>query len=186
VGKIAFIVILVGQIVIRFPYRNNSKSHATGRQEQLLLFGLTIGAMLLPFVYIFTDWLSFADYPASGVVVSLGVLLVVVGLWLFWRAHTDLGKNWSSSLEIYDDHTLITRGVYEHIRHPMYAANWLLMLAQALLLSNWIAGLGGLVSFAFLYFLRVPKEEAMMAQQFGEPYQQYMARTGRVLPKRSG
>jgi protein-S-isoprenylcysteine O-methyltransferase Ste14 len=66
----------------------------------------------------------------------------------------------------------------------MYAANWLMMLAQALLLSNWIAGLSGLVTFAFMYFLRVGKEEQMMLQEFGEQYQQYMAKTGRVMPRR--
>jgi protein-S-isoprenylcysteine O-methyltransferase Ste14 len=56
-------------------------------------------------------------------------------------------------------------------------------LGQALFLANWVAGLGGLVGFGLLYFLRVPKEEDMMLQEFGEPYRQYMAKTGRILPK---
>ncbi len=184
IGKVVFILIVVMQVVIRYPYRERmQKNNGADREEQILLLLLTIGGGLLPIIYIFTGWLSFADFPASPVIVGLGVVAAVVGLWLFWQAHTDLGKNWSSSLEIHEDHRLITNGIYSRIRHPMYLASWVIMVAQALLLSNWIAGWGGLVSFACLYFLRVGKEERMMLTAFGDQYQQYMARTGRILPK---
>lgn len=65
----------------------------------------------------------------------------------------------------------------------MYASQWLLDLAQILLLPNWIAGLCGLLFFLPLYFVRVPREEQMMLQQFDEQYRVYMERTGRVVPK---
>lgn len=184
-GKIAFILVLILQIVIRYPYREGAKQVQKDRQEQILLFLLTIGGGLLPFIYIFTGWLSFADYDALLWIVILGIIVAAIGLWLFWRAHTDLGRNWSSSLEIHDDHTLITRGIYQSIRHPMYLASWIIMVAQALLISNWIAGFGGIMTFALLYFLRVPKEEQMMLQQFGDQYQDYMSKTGRILPRHS-
>ena len=183
-GKVAFIVSMILQIVIRYPYRAGTIRNQQDQQEKLLLALLTIGGVLFPLIYIFTNWLDFANYTPSIGIVSLGIVVTVVALWLFWRAHTDLGNNWSSSLEIHDSHMLITKGVYQRVRHPMYSASWLLMIANALLLSNWIAGFGGLVGFALLYFFRVPKEEQMMLQQFGDQYQQYMARTGRIFPKR--
>jgi protein-S-isoprenylcysteine O-methyltransferase Ste14 len=65
----------------------------------------------------------------------------------------------------------------------MYAFGWLLGIAQALLLWNWVVALAGLASFALLYFLRVPREEQMMLEQFGEEYRAYMNRTGRVIPR---
>jgi len=64
----------------------------------------------------------------------------------------------------------------------MYAAFWLWGIAQALLLQNWIAGLANLASFLPMYLLRVPREEQMMLEQFGEEYRLYMNRTGRVIP----
>jgi len=82
-----------------------------------------------------------------------------------------------------DDHKLITNGIYSRIRHPMYTAFWLMALAQALLLPNWIAGLAGIAGFGTLYLLRVRHEEALMLAGFGEQYQTYMDRTGRLLPK---
>jgi protein-S-isoprenylcysteine O-methyltransferase Ste14 len=68
----------------------------------------------------------------------------------------------------------------------MYASTLLWGIAQALLLQNWIAGSGGLVSFLLLYLVRLPREELMMLDHFGDEYRAYWARTGRVLPPLSG
>jgi len=104
-------------------------------------------------------------------------------VWLFWRSHGDLGRNWSPSLQLREGHELVTGGVYRSIRHPMYASMWLWGVAQALLLQNWIAGWAGLVSFVPLYLLRVPREERMMLDEFGEEYRSYMNRTGCIIPR---
>jgi protein-S-isoprenylcysteine O-methyltransferase Ste14 len=55
---------------------------------------------------------------------------------------------------------------------------------QALLLHNWIYGLSYLISFLPMYMRRVPQEEQMMLDTFGEQYQEYMRSTGRVIAKR--
>ncbi len=77
----------------------------------------------------------------------------------------------------------MTEGVYRYIRHPMYASQWLWVIAQAMLLHNWIAGLGGIVCFTPFYFMRVAPEEQMMLEQFGKEYRAYMQHTGRILPR---
>jgi protein-S-isoprenylcysteine O-methyltransferase Ste14 len=89
---------------------------------------------------------------------------------LFWRSHRDLGKNWSPSLEISAQQTLISHGVYRTIRHPMYASGWLSSLAQALLMQNWVAGPAGVVA---LYFVGVAREEQMMLDHFGDAYRSF-------------
>ncbi len=81
---------------------------------------------------------------------------------------------------------LVTGGVYRYIRHPMYASMWLWGIAQALLLWNWIAGWASLVLFLPLYVLRVPREERMMHEYFGDAYRTYMNRTARVIPHLGG
>ena len=73
--------------------------------------------------------------------------------------------------------------MFRRIRHPIYAGMWLWASAQPLLLQNWIAGFAFLVLFTPLYLLRVPREEQMMLDHFGEDYRRYLARTGRVLPR---
>lgn len=174
--------------IIRIPARWRARSnrievdHKSAREKSLLLL-VSLGMGGLPLVYIFTPWLNFANYKLRAWAGWTGTVSLVVGLWLLWRAHADLGRNWSDSLQLRQDHQLITGGIYKHIRHPIYAFGWLLGIAQTLLLPNWIVGLSGLTSFASLYFLRVPREERMMLEEFGEVYQAYMQRTGRVIPR---
>ena len=185
--KGAFLLGIVAQIVIRMPY-NRQRQQTTvttdrvSRQEKVLL-GLLFVSLVVPLIYSFTDWLAFADYPLPLWAGIAGVLLLILSLWLFWRAHVDLGRNWSPSLQIMESHTLITKGIYQSIRHPMYASQWVFVIAQLLLLQNWIAGPVTLLVFAPFYFLRVPQEERMMIEQFGAAYRTYMTRTGRVLPR---
>jgi protein-S-isoprenylcysteine O-methyltransferase Ste14 len=101
-------------------------------------------------------------------------------LWTHWRCA--LGRNWSISLDVRENHELVSNGIYQRVRHPMYSAFWLWAIAQALLLPNWIAGFAGLAGFAILFFDRVAREERMMLETFGDSYRTYMARTGRVFP----
>ena len=108
--------------------------------------------------------------------------MFAAALWLFYRTHKDLGRNWSVTLEVREQHALVTDGVYRHVRHPMYSAFWLWAIAQALLLPNWIAGPAGLVGFGTLFFLRVGREERLMYETFGEEYRRYVARTARIVP----
>jgi protein-S-isoprenylcysteine O-methyltransferase Ste14 len=68
----------------------------------------------------------------------------------------------------------------------MYASQWLWSLAQMLLLPNWIAGWSSLATFLPLYLSRVPNEERMMLDHFGDAYRAYAERTGRVLPRLRG
>jgi protein-S-isoprenylcysteine O-methyltransferase Ste14 len=108
---------------------------------------------------------------------------MLLSLWLFWRSHTDLGQNWSVSVELREGHRLVAHGVYRSIRHPMYASIWLWAIAQGMLLSNWLAGWSLVPVFAAMYFLRTPREEQLMCEAFGEEYRDYMRRTGRLFPR---
>jgi protein-S-isoprenylcysteine O-methyltransferase Ste14 len=94
----------------------------------------------------------------------------------------DLGRNWSISLEVREQHALVKAGVYRLIRHPMYSSFFLLALAQMLLLSNWLAGASGLLGVGILYAFRVRQEERMMFEYFGNDYLDYMTKTKRLIP----
>src|SRR5947208_4875636 len=111
--------------------------------EKLLLMGMFPGTLLLPLLYLLTPWLDFANYTLPPLLPWTGTGLMIFSLWLFWRSHTDLGQNWSVTLQVREGHELVTRGVYRSMRHPMYAAIWLWAIAQGLMLQNWLAGWSG-------------------------------------------
>ena len=139
--------------------------------------------MVLPFFFIFTSLLDFADYHLPAWLGWIGTAVFAMALLLLWKSHANLGRNWSAILQINQEHTLVTNGIYRHIRHPMYAAHLLWAIAQGLLLENWLAGWTFLVVFVPLYFIRVPKEEKMMLEQFDGQYRRYISRTGGIIPR---
>jgi protein-S-isoprenylcysteine O-methyltransferase Ste14 len=190
--KTLYFLALLAQVVIRIPHerrrrRTRMAVEQVGALEQALVSLLFVGIVLVPAIYASTSWLDRADYrlppEAQRSLGGVGASLMTLSIWLFWRSHADLGRNWSPSLELREGHELVTEGVYRHVRHPMYASEWLWGIAQALLLQNWAAGFAGLVVFTPLYVLRVPREERMMLDRFGEEYRVYINRTGRVVPR---
>lgn len=186
--KGCYVLALLTQILIRIPrdrirrQETIALDRVTG-QERALLGVLFAGMMLFPFTSIFSRRLDFANYRLPAWAGLSGMGLMAGALAVFWQAHQDLGRYWSPSLQLVEDHHLITEGIYGQIRHPMYASQWLWSLAQPLLLQNWIAGWSGILFFLPFYLLRVRHEEAMMLERFGDDYRAYMARTGAILPR---
>ena len=135
----------------------------------------------LPLLYLFTRLFNFADYTVPQAAGWLGAILCLPAVWIFLRSHKDLGRQWSPKLELREGHKLITNGIYEYIRHPMYTSVFLSSLAQLLLVGNWIVGPSYLVGFGILYFSRINREEALMAEQFGAEYAAYISRTNRLF-----
>jgi protein-S-isoprenylcysteine O-methyltransferase Ste14 len=150
-------------------------------ETALLLTSLT-GLGLVPLGYVATAIPRFTTYSFHPLFAWLGLFFAIAALGMFHLTHRALGRNWSISLDVRENHELVTAGIYRRVRHPMYSAFWLWAIAQALLLPNWIAGFAGLAGFAVLYFGRVAREERMMLETFGDSYRAYMARTGRVFP----
>ncbi|MDP6439343.1 MAG: protein-S-isoprenylcysteine O-methyltransferase [Candidatus Brocadiia bacterium] len=178
----------IGGSVIRAIYtRHHRQSRAADDRKTALDMALitfaAVGLLIAPLAYLLTPWLDFANYRLPTWAGWLGVAVFAAALWLLWRSHIDLGRNWSPTLQIREEHSLVTRGVFRHIRHPMYAAHCLWGIAQVLLLQNWIAGPALLVCCLPGYLHRVPEEEQMMLEHFGEEYRLYMDRTGRMIPR---
>jgi protein-S-isoprenylcysteine O-methyltransferase Ste14 len=187
-AKIAWAVGVASWYVLRIPFERKAKRQrvADARhrnlREMVLLSISTTGLGIIPAIYAATGFPRFASYPPTALQVAAGVVVFAGSLLLFWRTHRQLGKYWSVTLEIKDKHELITSGVYERVRHPMYSAFFLWALAQALLLPNVIAGPSGLIGFGILFFFRIGREEQMMREAFGAEYDAYARRTRRVIP----
>lgn len=187
IGKTAFLLGLVVFVAIRVPHDKRSKEtkiaeSRKGALEATLLVLMGIGGFVLPLVFILSPLFSFANYALRLLPLLGGIMCLGVSFWLFHRSHADLGTNWSNSLELRENHRLVISGIYKSIRHPMYAAIFIYALAQTLLLPNWMAGPCCLVAFVLMLVFRLPPEERMMLEKFGQPYQDYMAKTKRLIP----
>ena len=114
---------------------------------------------------------------------ALGLCLVLSGSALFAWVTAALGRHFSTSLHLRDEHQLITHGPYRWVRHPMYLAYQITWLGFLLVSGNAIAAGLGLLAFALAMWVRVGREERMLAEAFGAQWQAYCERTGRFLPR---
>ncbi len=186
-AKIIFLLAAIASFAIRYPHERRSRklpvrASARDLHEAILVAIAVAGLAIVPLIYVATGFPRGASYRFEAVSGWIGTLVFLAELSLLYGAHHDLSRNFSATLEIRQDHTLVTRGVYARVRHPMYSAFWLWAVAQALLLPNWVAGPAGLLGFGILFFRRVGREERLMLETFGQDYSIYMARTARVLP----
>jgi protein-S-isoprenylcysteine O-methyltransferase Ste14 len=135
--------------------------------EYLLSPGFFSFAYILPF----PTWLRW-----------LGAILLVGGIGLLWAAHHHLGLSFHSLVGVKDEHALVDTGPYKLIRHPIYLAYLANYLGGGLLAGNLVLTVVPVIMFGLLVLMRMGKEEAILIDQFGQRYLDYMQQTSRLLP----
>ncbi len=143
----------------------------------LLLFG-TLGAWFAG-----AAWLQRFQLSMPAWLNWLGAPVGFAGIAGLIDVHRALGRNFSGTLHLRDDHELIVSGPYRYVRHPMYTAFYLILTGFALLTENWLLGGGMILGLTFVMLSRVKHEEQVMLERFGGRYAEYMSRTGRFLPR---
>jgi protein-S-isoprenylcysteine O-methyltransferase Ste14 len=114
----------------------------------------------------------------------LGVALVAAGLGFSVWARQHLGRNWSGTVEVKQDHQLICTGPYRFVRHPIYTGLLVAFLGTAIVIGQWRGILA--VLFAFGSFWRkLTLEERFMRETFGSAYEEYRARTAALIAFRT-
>jgi protein-S-isoprenylcysteine O-methyltransferase Ste14 len=186
IAKAVILAASIAMVIIRAPHGQRSRGVKVARSRrgtlEAVLLALAWLSFFVPLVWIATPLLGFADYPLRALPLLAGIVCLAASLWLFARSHADLGTNWSITLEVREEHQLITNGIYRRIRHPMYSALLLYSLGQVLAVPNWIAGPSYGVAMLLLVALRLGPEERMMLEEFGPDYEEYRLRTRRLIP----
>jgi protein-S-isoprenylcysteine O-methyltransferase Ste14 len=187
IASLVWFVGVVGWYIIRYPFERKAnkigvRKSLFDRRESSVLAVSLLGMFVIPCFYAVTGFPSSLDRPFIPAIAWLGLVPLGAALWLFRRSHVDLGRNWSISLEVREQHALVKTGVYRFVRHPMYSSFFLLGVAQALLLSNWLADVSGLLGAGAFYAFRIRREEEMMLEYFGDDYRAYMAHTKQLIP----
>jgi len=111
----------------------------------------------------------------------IGVALYAIGGTVrIWPVFV-LGNRFSGLVAIQPGHTLVTTGIYSVIRHPSYLGAILILLGWGLAFRS---GVGVLLAALILVPLigRIQAEERLLLSQFGDEYEDYRARTARLIP----
>ena len=111
----------------------------------------------------------------AGLLLALcGLILIVSGALLFWRAHTPLFPHGAAS-------ALVVRGPYAFTRNPMYLSVLLTYVAGCAVYWQPIALLLLPLPMAVLNRVVIPFEETRMQALFGDAYREYSRRVRRWL-----
>jgi len=159
---------------------------ATSRREGIATFLLNrifvlIGALLLVVPHQPLLWLNKRFVPQTMAAYWLGLLIVAAGLAVAVWARVHLGRNWSATVTIKQDHELIRTGPYGAVRHPIYTGILLALLGTAVAIGEW-RGLVAFVSFTVGLLIKIKAEERFMSETFGEQYARYRAEVPALIP----
>ena len=186
--KIIYCILLSIYSLIRIIYAKGSTKRINKKSkndtfEIIKAFIAFLGMVLIPLLSVFTSFLDIFRFKFPLIIIYFSIIGKIFNIYFFYIIHKQLGDNWSPILEIKKNQKLIKDGVYKYIRHPMYTQHWLWIILQGILLDNYFVEIFGIITFGFLYFTRINKEEELMIEEFGEEYKKYMENTGRLLPK---
>lgn len=81
---------------------------------------------------------------------------------------------------------LVTGGLYNHCRNPMYVGNFFLILGLALASNSWVFVLVGVPLALAMHRAIVAAEEHFLRGKFGAEFNAYCARVPRWVPRLSG
>jgi len=119
----------------------------------------------------------------GNAIAILGVVLLLVGITIRWTAIYTLGKFFTGTVLIKDDHQLIRSGLYKYLRHPSYTGALVAHLGLGLSFSNWISLTLSVAPFSVAAFYRMHVEERALRDAFGDAYLSYAQTTKRLIPK---
>ncbi len=196
--RISFVLLWIMLGIVRGYYGRKTKTHDSlvgikeklktadqemGRGVMILTAIITIvgGAGLILYL-LSPPWWVWTKLPLGELVQWLGIVMAIPPLFYLIWVHRHLDTQWSIALELQEDHKLITSGPYSRVRHPMYLGIFVYTAGLILIASDLLV----FIFFAFsiwVNYRRIPSEEQMMIEQFGDEYSEYMKQSGRLFPQ---
>lgn len=125
--------------------------------------------------------LSARFLPSAGWTVFLGLVVELAGVIIAVPARRELGRNWSSSVRIAEDHQLVRTGPYRWIRHPIYTGVLLLYLGLALEAGR-LSALAGIALVTAAYWRKIGLEERALADRFGPEFAAWRKASWALIP----
>ncbi len=185
------LIILVKTLYLRLKRNINPIAIGGGKTGLLLIveifaFTALLAWMIEILLYAFHSQFRIFPWPFdillldSPVAKLLGVVLISIGCVLFVMAYVSFGDSWRVGFDVQSPGALVTTGVFSFSRNPIY-----------LFLNLWFIGtflINGRLIFLVFAILAVVvqhwqilQEEAFLTNLYGQPYKNYLARTGRYV-----
>lgn len=174
-------LILLFSIIIIYSFLQKSNQNISS-QELLFVLCVKIFGIIIPILSYYLKPLNKFNLPKSKNADSFILIFLLCIVFLLLSVHFNLGKYYSIDVNVKSDHKLITSGIYKIIRHPTYLASMLYLIAQQIYIPNKIGLISSIIAYGLLLFIRIPKEEKLLINTFGEKYIKYINETYNIIP----
>lgn len=199
--KISFFIVFFSFAYVMSYYSKKAKANSKDKSERIkmhnenevplllklrTIFGIPfyLGVLVWTFTPKFMAWSSI-PFPIwmrwAGL--TLGIFAIALNAWSHKTLSQKLGADFDPALRLLKIPALVTEGPYTRMRHPIYLAFLLMQIAVLFLTSNWFIGFCGIAIIISVIAIRVPEEEKLLIEQFGNDYLNYKKNTGALLPK---
>lgn len=173
IGAISLLWTLIRSRDQRRPERRSLNS-ALG----IALQALGLAAAGLGPVRPLLEWSSRWSIASTAAVALLGG----AGLWLFTASAAAMGKNWSIVARLRADHELVRAGPFAVVRHPIYLALLLYLLALAVAFGHFAQLLIAVPVYCAGTLSRIREEEKLLRAKFGEAHARYAREVPAFIP----
>jgi len=183
---VAFIL-LRGAFALRRPPDSNSQTQLESRTSHTVRTILIVIQTALMACYGFRimfglfTWMDLFTFPMPTELRWVALAASVLALLGIAWVHATLGRHFSDRLNLQDEHKLVTDGPYRWVRHPMYSFLFLFFIESALLSANTLIAACSILLIANIW-VRIKHEEQMLRDHFGPAFDEYAAKTPRLLP----
>jgi len=122
------------------------------------------------------------QFSNNNILALLGFILSIIGVVISISARKEIAANWTGphNYQIKKNHSLITSGIYQYIRHPIYLGMGIDFIGVELLVQSYLIFLAPLGALLIFYWAK--REEALLTKYFKEDYVDYKRRTKMFLP----
>jgi protein-S-isoprenylcysteine O-methyltransferase Ste14 len=124
------------------------------------------------------------EWTRPGSIASTIAVLVFGGAALatFAAASAAMGKNWSIVARVRSDHELVRSGPFAIVRHPIYLALLLYLLAMAVAFGHFAQLLVAVPVYCAGTIVRIREEEKLLRAQFGDAHARYVREVPAFIP----
>ncbi|MEL6657600.1 MAG: isoprenylcysteine carboxylmethyltransferase family protein [Bacteroidota bacterium] len=162
------------------PQLEEAKAQAgTDKQSFWWITVMSLLSLHVPLI----EWAYFHDLQTQyDWTFPLGAALLVLSIiFRVWAIQT-LGRFFTATVQIVDEHQVVQTGPYALVRHPSYTGAYLSYVGTGIMLEAWWGLAFAAVAMGIAYYQRISAEEETLLAHFGEAYEQYSQRTKRLIP----
>ena len=175
----AYAILVVGVVVWFTPFISaHRKTGAASRIDPRSRWGV-----LLQFVAYTLLWQGhFWMRPLSLWQTCISILLFALAAVLSWTSSRALAGHLRVVAALGSDHKLVRSGAYRLVRHPIYTSMLCVLCATAVLIAPWQLFVVSLLLWIIGTEIRVRSEENLLAERFGQEFEDYKRTVPAYIP----